>query len=186
MLTGNNSILTQSIEAKNQYEIANEKERIELAVLSATLNQHNNNLTTDTLQEELQKEFKSDFGTLIGDTSWIYVGKNETYNISNNGDVSIEKTLNYKIYGNNSRLPNGYQEIEYLESTVTQFINTNYSPQIADEIIIRNVKCIGRSNFQSIFSAGTGTYQLILLVYSSGAYYKYFATGNAPEVKTRA
>ena len=77
MLTGNNSILTQSIEAKNQYEIANEKERIELAVLSATLNQHNNNLTTDTLQEELQKEFKSDFGTLIGDTSWIYVGEKE-------------------------------------------------------------------------------------------------------------
>lgn len=125
MVIGENSILKQITNARKQAGIANEKERIEFAIVLAVLNSNNRQLTTDNLQEELQKEFKSDFGTLSSDDGWIYTGNNETYYISKNGKVTIGKPiLNYKIYGNNTKLPNEYQQVEYIESTGTQYIDT--------------------------------------------------------------
>ena len=105
-------------------------------------------------------------------------------------DLGSTATL-YKPYqGNNIsyqlKLPDEYQEVEYIESTGTQYIKTNYIPQKFDSI-----KCLfSLSEFDesltywTLFSAGTGTYQLILLLAKAsggvdGAYYKYFASGTA-------
>lgn len=128
MLTEENSIISQSQKAKKQTKIASEKERVELAVTSATLNSTNYKLTTDKLEEELQKEFKGDYGTLSEDNGWNYIGKSEIFHISDNGNVSVGKQiLNYKIYGNsNDLLPKEYQQVEYIESTGTQYIDTEY------------------------------------------------------------
>lgn len=97
-----------------------------------------------------------------------------------------------------SRLPSAYQEVGYIESTGTQYIKTNYIPQNLDSI-----KCLfsmsefylSTSTNWTLFSAGTGTYQLILLLTNNGrfngAYYKYFTSGAAsqfdfrPEIDTK-
>lgn len=89
---------------------------------------------------------------------------------------------------NSSGLPNEYQEVEYIQSTGTQYIDTGYTPVNGDEIEIQHVVCSRTTSNQAIFSAGTGTYQWIHLVsetgaWSSSAYYKYFATGTAPIVQ---
>ena len=84
------------------------------------------------------------------------------------------------------RLPSAYQEVEYIESTGTQYIKTNYIPQKFDSI-----KCLfsmsefytSKSTHWTLFSAGTDTHQLIVLLAKDdvdGAYYKYFARGDAP------
>ena len=87
------------------------------------------------------------------------------------------------------RLPSEYQEVEYLESTGTQYIQTDYTPQNHDEIVcdFTITKVISGLEYLCLFSAGTGQYQLIVLLANDttgsqrveGAYYKYFATGTA-------
>lgn len=83
-----------------------------------------------------------------------------------------------------ARLPSNYQEVEYLQSSGTQYIDTGIVPIENDEIELQNVFCVKSSDTQSIFSAGTGTYQLILLVgiYSEDVYFKYFASGRAKNI----
>lgn len=79
--------------------------------------------------------------------------------------------------------------ISYLKSTGTQYLVIDYMPVQGDEITIENLVCptSGATAYQSIFSAGNGTYQLIYLI-SYGAspaqsgYLKYFAAGNAPVI----
>ena len=90
------------------------------------------------------------------------------------------------------RLPSAYQEVEYIECTGAQYIKTNYIPQEFDSI-----KCIfSMSEFYqsnsinwTLFSAGIGTYQLIVLLtkntWVDGAYYKYFASGDASKFTFR-
>jgi hypothetical protein len=96
--------------------------------MSALASSNTGDLTTDSLTESLQKEFQSDFGELSGTDSWNYIGKNETYHISSNGNITIGKSiLNYKIYGN-SLLPEDYSRVEYIESTGTQYIDTGIVP----------------------------------------------------------
>lgn len=87
------------------------------------------------------------------------------------------------------KLPSEYQEVEYIESTGTQYIDTGYTPVNGDEIEIKNVKCFNKTDYQTIFSAGTITYQWILLLSKSTeagyANYKYFAEGGASVVTSR-
>jgi hypothetical protein len=76
-------------------------------------------------------------------------------------------------------------EIEYLESTGTQCIDTGYTPVIGDSLycyfLINGT--INNTNLQSLYSAGAGSYQFIHLIAKSnsvnGAYFKYFASGAA-------
>lgn len=88
------------------------------------------------------------------------------------------------------RLPAEYQEVEYIETTGTQYIQTSYTPQNADEIVCDFAvvgSIAGLGNGKALFSAGTGTNQLIFLLNKTtmvaapvdGAYYKYFASGSA-------
>ena len=76
-----------------------------------------------------------------------------------------------------ANIPSEYEEVEYIESTGTQYIDTNYTPVQGDDLEFKNVT-INTFN-GALFSAGTESYQLILLGLGSVCYYKYFQTGNA-------
>lgn len=84
------------------------------------------------------------------------------------------------------RLPSAYQEVEYIEGTGKQYLRTNYIPQRYDEVdcvfSISSIIDITRK-FKALFSAGGGTYQFIVLLSVNndvdGAFYKYFASGDA-------
>ena len=83
----------------------------------------------------------------------------------------------------------GTQLVGYLSATGTQWIDTGITPLIGDELELKNVQCVKKtSGTQAVLSAGTGNYQIILLV-SDGTYpnitsfWKYFATGGAKENK---
>lgn len=79
-------------------------------------------------------------------------------------------------------------KIEYLRGTGTQYIDTGYTPVIGDSIYCEFMHDAAASfNYQSLYSAGTGNYQVIFLIgvvsdgISSvpGAYTKHFADGPA-------
>jgi len=86
------------------------------------------------------------------------------------------KKFLYNKYGSID-IPSEYTEVEYLESTGTQYIDTNYTPVQGDDLEFKNVTI---NTFNGVlFSAGTESYQLILIGSGSFCYYKYFQAGNA-------
>jgi hypothetical protein len=82
----------------------------------------------------------------------------------------------------------GTRVVSYLTASGTQWIDTGITPLIGDEIELKNVQCKKKSSgMQTIFSAGTGDYQTILLVADGGyptrgAFYRCFSTGGAQNV----
>lgn len=79
----------------------------------------------------------------------------KTTSVENKNSMELFKTIqgtfqNYKIYGRGSkqyiqnRLPEQYQEVEYIETTGTQYINTGYviktKPKIETEIMLRTTE----------------------------------------------
>ena len=79
-------------------------------------------------------------------------------------NIYLDKPLEAK-----ANIPNEYTEVEYLESTGTQYIDTNYTPVQGDDLEFKNVT-INTFN-GALFSAGIGSYQLILLGLGSVCYY---------------
>ena len=77
-------------------------------------------------------------------------------------------------------LPDGYQQVEWIGCTGTQYIKTNYEPVQYDELDATFLINSNQGNNSKVYwSAGTGDYQFILLTNSGNLYYKYFATGDA-------
>jgi len=86
------------------------------------------------------------------------------------------------IYGGNTyqESPSGYTAVEYIESSGTQYIDTNYTPVQNDSIEIKRFKPNSITNTPVVFSAGTTDPQFIFLFDSyHSIFYKYFASGNA-------
>ena len=83
MLTGNNGIITQAQNAKNKTEEAEEKEKIQLAVLDAISKE--NDLTEENLQEEIDDEFGS------GETK-VYPNEEGAFTV-----IFQNKDTNYRI-----------------------------------------------------------------------------------------
>ena len=89
------------------------------------------------------------------------------------------------IFANNSMLirsrnqpPPGYVQLEYLESTGSQWIDTGYVPVIGDSI---SVECLFSPNDDmAIFSAGTGLYQTTLIYLANNLFMRYFLPSPAP------
>lgn len=77
--------------------------------------------------------------------------------------------------GGGSILPAGYTQLDYVILSGTQYALIDYTPVQHDRIDCTFMKT---DNFGCLFSAGTGTYQWILL---NNIYYKYLASGNAPQ-----
>lgn len=121
MLTGENSIINRAIQAKEEVTFASEKEALQLAVVAAMLN-GDGTLTTEKLNKELQANMNENVEVAESEFGWVYEG-NKTYQISKDGKVK------------ESLVPIGYQEVEYLESTGTQYIDTEFIPNQDTRII---------------------------------------------------
>ena len=98
-------------------------------------------------------------------------------------EVTLENTIEapftkFDVEGNSDQaiLPEEYQQVDYIESTGTQYIDTGYTPVQGDNFEIKNVTT--KSNGM-IFYSGTGENQLGIFVFDNDGYYKYFATGAA-------
>ena len=102
-----------------------------------------------------------------------YSLKYKDYVVSMDSDKNVISEKKEKI---EPHVTNDYQEVEYLESTGTQYINTGYLPKQSDYLELKNVT---RKSEGALFSAGTGDYQLIYLTVGSNNYFKNFATGTA-------
>ena len=88
MLTGENGILTQSINAKDETIIAEEKEQVEMAYVSAAIKKIGENVTQKDLQEELDKVVKTSVETNSdGTLNVLFEGTKNNYNV-NKGEVS--------------------------------------------------------------------------------------------------
>ncbi len=91
MLTGENSIIKQSVKAKEETDKANEFEQVNLAVISAKI-YNNGVLKTENLRSELAKE--NEAGTLYGNGYWIWKDRLNCYIIDNDGNVKIKNLAN--------------------------------------------------------------------------------------------
>jgi len=83
-----------------------------------------------------------------------------------------------------SRLPTEYQEVEYILATGNQYLLTDYIPKRYDSFKIDFAPTASSASYRSLISAGTGNYQLIILLTgnvtaTSVNYLKYFSTGDA-------
>lgn len=121
ILAGENGLIKRTVKSKQLQEDAEEKELVELAVSSAKIDGEGN-IITDNLNKALNETFNN--GTKVTEISegWNYQGK-KLYKIYSNGKV--EEMTEEKII-----LPSGYQQVEYLESTGTQYIDTNIIPTL--------------------------------------------------------
>lgn len=88
--------------------------------------------------------------------------------------------------GGGSELPSGYKELLGVKTnTGASYLVTDYTPVQNDTFDVSfEIDAFGNT----LLSAGTGTYQVIILPYNSaqiggmGAYVKYFASGSAPAI----
>jgi hypothetical protein len=87
--------------------------------------------------------------------------------------------------GGDSRLPAGYTEIESVIFNGTQYIDTGLAPVDGDkfELSIKSTNLTDTGD--AIISAGTGTYQTIILLYAANSFYKYFASGTAKSISPK-
>ena len=96
-ITGDNGIIGNAGQAKEETEIANEKEIVEKATVQAMGNNKYGNIEESELQSELDKEIgvgKTD-ATDIGDEfEVIFVDSNRYYIVDKDGNVEGEYTIN--------------------------------------------------------------------------------------------
>ena len=97
--------------------------------------------------------------------------KDYVVSMDNDKNIFSEKQENVEPH-----VTNDYQEVEYLESTGTQYIDTGYTPKQNDYLELKHVT---RKSDGALFSAGTGDYQFIFLSQVSNNYFKFFSTGAA-------
>lgn len=109
-LTGNNGLLTKAETAVQSNKDSQELEKIQLAVLSAQMK--NKNLSEEILNTELQETFNND-KTVIESLNYYIYKTDKSYRIYKDGKVE-EGNL----------LPDEFKQVEYIESTGTQYIDT--------------------------------------------------------------
>lgn len=119
------------------------------------------------------------------DITKCYLGVNDINKIYLGTSIIFENNppQNEFYHIENGRLIWAHPDI-YLISSGTQYIDTLYEPTV-DDIIETNFYKIQASTHQSVFSAGTGTSQLIALCAQdndSKIFCRYFTTGAAVEL----
>ena len=120
----NNGILDKAQHGVDKYSEEEELEQIKLAVASAML-KGNGFLTTNNLNSELQVMFGEEAEAKTIDEYWRFNG----YKIEQDGKV--ERTL-----------PKEYQEVEYIESTGTQYIDTMFVVKDYNKVKIEYVSTL--------------------------------------------
>ena len=118
----NEGIIDKAEKGTASYSSEEELEQIKLAVASAKL-AGNGFLTAENLNIKMQKVFNNTETVSENSNSFKYKS-NKTYTINKDGSVGEYKSV----------LPANYQEVEYIESTGTQFINTRVYPKSTTKI----------------------------------------------------
>ena len=87
--------------------------------------------------------------------------------------MDIRRRIMMNSIPNYLRLPSAYEKIPYVTADGNQVIRTEYHPVNGDEYHARFSPITGTGG--TLFSAGAGTYQLVLIVGFSGTgwYYRY-------------
>lgn len=118
MLSGNNGVLIRAKDAKNQMLDAQDMEVLKLKIIESSLD--NGTPNAEVLVSKLQE-----MGCIISGESYpLTVSYNEkNYKIQSNGII-----LNDDV-GDVNYFPEGYKEVEYIESTGIQYIDTGYIPK---------------------------------------------------------
>ena len=119
MLGGENGIITQAIEAREQTKIGEEKEAIRLAYESCKINNKGENVTAQQLEDELKKG-KNDV-TVTSEGEKLKVTFNDTsrdYEIDQNGEINQVVNSNISI------------KLEVVHNNVT--LNANELPNVKE------------------------------------------------------
>ena len=173
MISGENGILKKVIQAKESTEKASVEERIRLAIQSALSSDYNayGRITRETLISELEKnDLLEDNLEVIEDGKWVLSKNGEEYLIYSDGNLEIKK----------GKLPIGYKELEYIESTGTQYIDTgvvpnqdtcleiDYEPSTYSAFSGLKLICGARdSDYPSSTFFFSGTYNTIYMTYGT-------------------
>ena len=167
-LTGDNGLLQKATVAKEENEKAKELELIELAVGVAKI-AGEGTITKDNLENELKINFNDNTIT-IGEIEdgWSY----NSYKIDKSGEVD-------------KLLPKEYEQVEYIESSGTQWIDTGVKS--ADDLSLE-IEYIPNSYFpdDAILGSRTNDHNCQILLssydnYSAGSYIRF---GNGTWEKT--
>ena len=160
MLTGNNGILTQANNAKNDTIIGEEKEQIQLAYSSAKMKKLKDNGTTDVTKEELDAEFKTQkfeatvtqgensLVVTVASTNNVYSLNTKTGDVTKSLDVTKEQTLAELVQTGAIKAGD---KIEYNPRTTYDkgwnviYINDNTVDIISRDVIGQTVTIKGRS-----------------------------------------
>ena len=146
-LVMNGGIIDRAEKGTASYSSEEELEQIKLAVASAKL-AGNGFLTEENLNTELQKVFNNQEKVSESSNSFKYKN-NKTYTINKDGSVEEYKSI----------LLSSYQEVEYLESTGTQYIDTKYLPNSLNTKMEIKYKLADLTNASSatLFNSGIGS-----------------------------
>ena len=110
-LTGDNGLLQKATTAKQDNEDSKELELIKLSVSAAQV-AGKGTITTENLNNELKSNLNSETDVVESSDYWYYKANNN-YRIYKDGKIDEGKLL-----------PDEYQQVEYIESTGTQWIDT--------------------------------------------------------------
>ena len=137
LVLGEEGLIGRTISAREVNENAEEKELVELAVSSAQIDGEGT-ITTDKLNNALNETFHNDTEASENEEGWDYQG-NKKYKIYQDGKVE-------DVGNSESILPKEYQQVEYIESTGTQYIDTKIIPTNFENLKVK---------YTSTFSEGT-------------------------------
>ena len=113
-LTGESGLLQKATIAKEENEKAKELELIKLAVASAKL-AGEGTITKDNLESELKSNFDVDIINLDEKSGGWILNQSKEYTIYEDGKVVEGKLI---------LLPKEYQQVEYVEGSGTQYVDT--------------------------------------------------------------
>ena len=121
-------------------------------------------------------------GKIIEEGTWLEISNSIFYKYESN---TIKRLTEDEINNLTSRLPKEYQEVEYIESTGTQYINTKIVPKSTlngtfDLMCMKKGYPFGSTNGQNIDYWGMNFYQ----TNNSKNFELYFGTGIYPRVNS--
>ena len=141
------------------------------------------NASSDSLDGYSQVTVNVPQGVTPTGTKQISITQNGTTTEDVTNYANAEITVN--VSGGSSRLPSGYTEIDSVQLTGTQYIDTGIVPVQYDNFRVEFKPTQLTATGDTLFSVGTGTYQTIVLMYTDNTFAKYFKSGSAPNINPR-
>ncbi len=156
MLTGENGILSQAQKAKDETEIANEKEGISLDVIEYQMDKENNTKLGTTLytknadNSSIWDVFVDNINNITYGTDWNYINKGT--NIENYGKANNEWLVNYET-GEIIQIDDNYTRLTHGDSIgVTDGLIFNLDPSVIDTTDVEDLK---NGNYESLWKDTT-------------------------------